>query len=413
MTAIVGILNKRAVAIAADSAVTVNTDNGTKIYNTSQKIFHISCKNPVALMVYSSASFMSTPWDVIIDLYTKERGNKSFSKVSEYCEDFLDFIRKNDLFSSNDALKWYFLMELRTIYDKVFSATKARAEEDLASFKNPSEEQSAVVYKKHQADVLRDLKELCDGEGKADVFNNYSFKKYQKYTKNYWDEFIEIYLDGQDDNNIKSLLEKPVYDYLTSKLFYNDTGLVFVGYGDKDIFPSIHAITISGIIDGIIRYFVDYHEDISINNSSLIKPFAQDDVMMTMMKGIAPAFYGEVVDGNEIALSKYKESIVEKLTGAGVPDEIIENIKDTSIEGFVKEYQEKLDTFMDQNYIDGIVNAVDCFNVADMTNMAESLISITNLQRHFSSSEESVGGPVEVAVITKSEGFKWVKHKQF
>ena len=42
--------------------------------------------------------------------------------------------------------------------------------------------------------------------------------------------------------------------------------------------------------------------------------------------------------------------------------------------------------------------------------MAESLISITSLQRHITASEESVGGPVDVAVITKEDGFVWVKH---
>ena len=45
--------------------------------------------------------------------------------------------------------------------------------------------------------------------------------------------------------------------------------------------------------------------------------------------------------------------------------------------------------------------------------MAESLIAVTNLQRHITSSEESVGGPVDVAVITRSEGFVWMKHKNW
>jgi hypothetical protein len=49
--------------------------------------------------------------------------------------------------------------------------------------------------------------------------------------------------------------------------------------------------------------------------------------------------------------------------------------------------------------------------VEDMVNMAESLISITNLQRHITWSEETVGGPIDVAVITKTDGFKWVKQK--
>jgi ATP-dependent protease HslVU (ClpYQ) peptidase subunit len=38
MTAVIGILNKEAVAVAADSAVTIGWQNGRKIYNTANKI---------------------------------------------------------------------------------------------------------------------------------------------------------------------------------------------------------------------------------------------------------------------------------------------------------------------------------------------------------------------------------------
>ena len=51
--------------------------------------------------------------------------------------------------------------------------------------------------------------------------------------------------------------------------------------------------------------------------------------------------------------------------------------------------------------------------MSDVANMAESLVSLTYLQRHISSSEESVGGPVDVAVITKVNGFQWIKHKSW
>ena len=72
-----------------------------------------------------------------------------------------------------------------------------------------------------------------------------------------------------------------------------------------------------------------------------------------------------------------------------------------------------MDQFIQDEFIDGIVDAVNSFNIEDMVNMAESLVSVTNLQRHISSSEESVGGPIDVAVITRSEGFMWVKHKHW
>ena len=60
MTAVVGILNKTGIAIAADSAVTISTGNKErKIYNSANKVFTLSKYHPVAIMIYSSAQFLS------------------------------------------------------------------------------------------------------------------------------------------------------------------------------------------------------------------------------------------------------------------------------------------------------------------------------------------------------------------
>ena len=82
------------------------------------------------------------------------------------------------------------------------------------------------------------------------------------------------------------------------------------------------------------------------------------------------------------------------------------------IEKAQKEQEEKIDDIITEKYTSGLVNTVEFFNVEDMVNMAESLISITNLQRHITSSEETVGGPIDVAVITKTGGFLWAKQKE-
>ncbi|MXN91297.1 hypothetical protein GR160_08650 [Flavobacterium sp. Sd200] len=52
----------------------------------------------------------------------------------------------------------------------------------------------------------------------------------------------------------------------------------------------------------------------------------------------------------------------------------------------------------------------------DMSELAESLVNITSLKRKFTSSnssDESVGGPVDVAVISKGDGFIWIKRKHY
>lgn len=83
MTAIVGVLNKHAVAIAADSAVTMG--NTHKVVNSANKIFTLSKYHPVAVMTYNNADFMGTPWDIIIKEYRKQLKDKSFPYLKRIC----------------------------------------------------------------------------------------------------------------------------------------------------------------------------------------------------------------------------------------------------------------------------------------------------------------------------------------
>ena len=81
MTAIVGVLNSRAFAIAADSAVTVTGNNGKKVYNRSNKIFTLSKLHPVGIAIYSSADFLGIPLETIIKLYRQRLKEKSYGTV--------------------------------------------------------------------------------------------------------------------------------------------------------------------------------------------------------------------------------------------------------------------------------------------------------------------------------------------
>lgn len=49
----------------------------------------------------------------------------------------------------------------------------------------------------------------------------------------------------------------------------------------------------------------------------------------------------------------------------------------------------------------------------ELANLAESLVSLTSLQRRVSREIETVGGPIDVAVISKGDGFVWIKRKHY
>ena len=49
----------------------------------------------------------------------------------------------------------------------------------------------------------------------------------------------------------------------------------------------------------------------------------------------------------------------------------------------------------------------------ELAEMAESLVNLTVFKQKMSKGPESVGGPIDVAVISKGDGFVWVKRKHY
>ena len=66
MTTEIAILNRSAVALAADSAVTVSGRGGIKVYDGVNKLFELVRGRPVGVMIYNSADLSLRPWETII-----------------------------------------------------------------------------------------------------------------------------------------------------------------------------------------------------------------------------------------------------------------------------------------------------------------------------------------------------------
>jgi len=407
MTAIVGILNKRATVMAADSAVTVKNDKGVKIYNTETKIFKLSDEHPIGVMIYDNVEFMGTPWELIFNLYRKERGNMACHSVQEYAEMFIGFLKDNDFFSSDESRETYLLQEISAFYNLVKDEVSELMEKEGISI-----DDSSAVRKKVK-DVIDEIIGICKEAEICPDFKKYSEKEFSKTNKLFIDSLMEACGEEHLPTNMRKEWQHAIFTHLCSNNFIDNlgTGVVFIGYGDQDIFSSVFPTVIGGAIDNRLRYFFNLEraDKITHENSACILPFAQGDVMITMMKGIAPNMYTAITEEVRQLTEKAVRQVAEKL---GVSDD--EKVTEAAapvIEMTQKELEEKIDDIIMEKFTSGLVNTVEFFNVEDMVNMAESLISITNLQRHITLSEETVGGPIDVAVITKTDGFKWVKQK--
>jgi hypothetical protein len=116
MTAEIAIMNKTAIALAADSAVTIEQEKGQKIFNTVNKLFTLSKYHPVGIMIYGNANFMDVPWESITKIYRAQLGKNRFSRLQEYAEDFISFLTENTLLFPETGQRDNFIRSIAGIF---------------------------------------------------------------------------------------------------------------------------------------------------------------------------------------------------------------------------------------------------------------------------------------------------------
>jgi len=64
-------------------------------------------------------------------------------------------------------------------------------------------------------------------------------------------------------------------------------------------------------------------------------------------------------------------------------------------------------------HVSPIVNVVGILPKDELASMAEALVNLTSFKRRITMDAETVGGPIDVAVISKGDGFVWIKRKHY
>jgi hypothetical protein len=72
-----------------------------------------------------------------------------------------------------------------------------------------------------------------------------------------------------------------------------------------------------------------------------------------------------------------------------------------------------LDSYSVQSHVRPVVSAVANLPKEELAGMAESLVSLTSFKRRVTHDPETVGGPIDVAVISKGDGFIWINRKHY
>ena len=306
MTAIVGILNKRGIAIAADSAVTftnaiqevaIQNKNEKvisvkdKVVNSGDKMLRLKDKQPVAVMIVGNSLLSKLPWDVIIRWYRKQNDSSGFSKLEDYVQHFKSFVDS---------------------------------------------------------------------------------------------EILSVYLkrDESFEENKRTIL-------------------VFAGYGEDESYPSICKYEVTGITKLKLQWQPCRSATISDELESIIFTSGQSDIIDAIELGIQSDRIG-------VIRRKFQDLIDNLLT-----ENMLDILKDKIDYSAIREEITDLITESERDHLRQHMEAIKHFDLQKMACLAENLIKATELHRKITYQQESVGGLIDLAVITREDGFQWLNRKSW
>lgn len=415
MTAEIAIMNKEAIALAADSALTTNLGSTAKIFPSANKIFRLSKYHPVGIMVFGNATFMDMPWEILIKTYRNKLCKKRFARLEEYAQDFIKFLGENPLIktSLNTEQKEFFMKKnILYYFSYIRDSIDKRVEQEIKN-KGSIDEQEIktiikLILKTHQdnwvdCDPLPDLPENL----KIDIIN-----KYKDHINGLVSEvFEELPLTKGQRGKLVELASLCMLNFSKNQSNPLNSGVVVAGFGEEDLFPSLISYDIESMIEDKIKYKLNSLLKIDMKKTALIVPFAQKEMVSAFMEGVDP-YYRIIKDVAIEKTFKNYAKLIAIYLGLQSDKRKIRKMEKIG-EVLLKNLTQDLKAIRGKNYSQPIVSIVSGLPKDELASMAESLVSLTSFKRRVSPQSETVGGPIDVALISKGDGFIWVKRKHY
>ena len=424
MTAEVAVMNKQAVALAADSAITFSHDTGQKIFPSANKIFALSEHNPVGIMIYGDPNIMGVPWETVIKAYRNQLGETEHGTISAYAENFFGFLKRDELYLSDKATAYQiadFIYSYCRIIKQDISAKMNSVVENMVAHDKvfKQNEMIQVTVDELIPEIINDHSarweraEFISDEAKNILHGG--LYQYQSLIR----EQINIHFPDLPEP-LAEKMENIVYNYFTKYPegfnYMGTSGIVISGFGKDDVFPVVEAFWVDGKFGGFLKYtrVQGQSDHVTLEANAVILTFAQPDMVDNFMTGIS-AQIGKTVELNLRALTRlYPGSLVKKFTQLSTDKrQELQKLSKNLLEDMVGEIRADIQQKSQDYYVKPIMQVVQMLPKGELAIMAEALVNLTSFKRRVSAETETVSGPIDVAVISKDDGFVWIKRKQY
>jgi len=411
MTSEVMIMNRQAVVLAADSAVTYGGGPDPVVTLEAEKILPIN--DSIAVMVYARGDVLGRSWSHLVHAFAKDVKGVEFETVPDCASAFFRFLDRNRALFPEAEEQEEFEELMRLAFMTVLDYARAMRGYPGADY--PSDEAAFLdaleTYRGHLAKTP-DGRERPQVESLAEITRERFAALYGALIDRLIGEALGDFGAGE---GVRARLHDFAFMLATKNAFLEPfAGLVFAGFGEKDLFPVYTHFYASILVDGVMKRAHDETTAVGVADgpNAFVRTFAQADMTHAFLRGVHPLMFDLMVSMNMAANEAAAEMALRE---AGLPEPeigaMLEKLNQTVLPRLTMEYVGAVQTVSQEEFVSPFINVVGASGKRQLAETAKALVELNILQSDLHMAQTGVGGDVDVAMITRTAGLEWHARK--
>ncbi|MBV9419209.1 MAG: hypothetical protein JO348_05500 [Alphaproteobacteria bacterium] len=410
MTSEIAVMNQRAVALAADSAVTL-IDGGTVVVrNDQRKLYNLIGGQPVGIMFFGVADMMGHPWEHLIEHYQKKTKSGSPPHVRDHAVGFTSMLDNLEEFFPKARQTDEYKRLLASVFRYIFHLAQYLREAGGPERQGVTD---TAILEEAIERVWRDYQFREDGSPRGDLAC-FPAGFAERVRKDYSSTIDELIAYGFQPFGLSKQAQQRLKEIalfcVVKDLFLEDvTGLVFAGFGSEERYPVVTTWFVSAIVGGIVKRAEASFDQIDGEVRSKIRVFADSEVTNAFIRGIDFNLERRVYG----AINMLMHGLVDQVIGAfpnadaNQREEVRRQFQSSYIPQYFDAFRGIIGDYQQHAFINPVLRVLEIASRTELAETARELVSLNVFKKRIMAQKQTVGGAIDVAIISREGGFQW------
>jgi hypothetical protein len=395
--------NAQGVAIASDSAVTLG--GGRRTLDTAEKIFPLPRPHRIAVLHSGSVTVHGLPYLLLLNEWLTTLDDAPLATVEAYRDHFLQWFGDNLQWLAPERMtrEWIWLLgdRFEVIRDSVLEAVR----------------EDALGLGPERA-ALADVRAWAEGLPTFVTFENTDDEWLSGVHESLAEQVDEIFEYWFDDIPRSDEIDGHLRAYATE--FYRRSGpwdrtatLAFVGFGESQVLPAYSVSQIGGVLGGRVLYRHGSSFACSSDGDPIftIQPLGQTAAIDLFLRGVEGRTVDIATDAAQSELKVLRQEIEQMVDDSATRTMEFDRAFTETEQRMARSINDRVWDNSENRFVAPLRYAIAGLPTATLADVARSLVELQALRQTTTAEQSTVGGPIDVAVISRSGGFEWIKHK--